>query len=168
MIPEKYRDISIDQSRLDMELAKNNLILQFWFKRITKLTSERDKTRLDLSARESEKRIEIVSDPKKFKIDRMNNDVIDALITTDSGTINLQSDLIVINAELSEAYNYKDLFIARRDILNNLVKLWLGNYFANSYHPELERYQEKRSKEDCKEEIKERLDSALKKRKKNK
>ena len=166
MIPDKYRDISIDQTKLDMELSKNIYILKFWLNRITSLTSERDKVKKEIKAREAELRLEIDENPEKFRMRKRNNDNVAAIIEGDNHLSNLQSDLISINYDLGEAYNHRDLFNERKEAIHNLIKLFLNNYYAEGDHPELQCYSNEADERNRKKQVKQDLDKALKKRKK--
>ncbi len=71
----------------------------------------------------------------------------------------LQEDLIEANYQLSKAYGYKEAFVSRGNVLDNLQKLYLSNYYA-----------EYRNRQEVSPQVSasEMLDSALKKRKKKK
>ncbi len=166
MIPEKYLDISIDQTQLDMELSKNIYILRYWLNRITTLTAERDKVKKEIKSREAEIRLEIDENPEKFRLAKRNKDNVDSIIETDSQLSNLQSDLISINSDLGQAYNYRDLFNERKEAIHNLIKLFLNNYYAEGNHPELQCYQDNADERTRRKQAKQDLDKALKKRKK--
>lgn len=166
MIPEKYLDVSIDQTQLDMELSKNIYILRYWLNRITTLTAERDKVKKEIKSREAEIRLEIDENPEKFRLAKKNKDNVDAVIDTDSQLSNLHSDLISINSDLGQAYNYRDLFNERKEAIHNLIKLFLNNYYAEGEHPELQRYKDNADERIRKKQAARDLDKALKKRKK--
>lgn len=167
MIPDKYLSVRIDQMQLDMELSKNIYILQFWLQRITALTAERDKVKKEIKSREAEIRLEIDENPDKCRLLKRNKDNLDALIEADSQLSNLQSDLISINYDLGQAYNYRDLFNERKEAIHHLIKLYLNNYYAQGDHPELQCYQENAGEQERKKQAKQALDVALKKRKRN-
>ena len=98
---------------------------------------------------------------------RLTGDQVDARVNADDALVNLQSDLITINSELAEAYNYRDLYNDRREAIQTMVKLFLNNYYADGKHDELEVYSEKGEEIKRKESVRKTLDSALKKRGKN-
>ena len=168
MIPEKFKILGIDQTQLDMELSRNIYILRFWLNRITTLTSERDKVKKEIKSREAEVRLEIDDNPEKYRMTKRNNDNISAIIERDSQLSNLQSDLISINADLGEAYNYRDLFNERKEAIHNLIKLFLNNYYAEGNHQELQCYQDGANEHERKKQVKQDLDKALKRRKRAK
>ena len=165
MIDPKYTDISIDQMQLDMELSKNIYILKFWLGRITRLTAERDTVKKEIKTREAEIRLEIDDNPEG-RLRKTNNDNIQAIVETDSQLSNLQSDLISVNADLGEAYSYRDLFNERKEAIHHLIKLYLNNYYAEGNHPDLQCYSEHANEQQRKKQAVKDLDKALKKRKK--
>jgi hypothetical protein len=167
MIDPKYTDISIDQMQLDMELSKNIYILKFWLSRITKLTAERDTVKKEIKAREAEIRLEIDENPEG-RVRKINNDNIQAVVELDSQMSNLQSDLISVNADLGEAYGYRDLFNERKEAIHHLIKLYLNNYYAEGDHPSLQCYSNRADEQSRRKQVAKDLDKALKKRKKAK
>lgn len=166
-IPKKYTDLSIDQTKLDMELSKNTFILKFWLKQITVLSTERDKTKKEIKEREAELRLSIVSNPEKYKYERINKETIDAITISDSELSNLESDLISINYDLGIAYSYRDLFRDRKEAIHGLIKLYLNNYYADGEHPELECYTQRSDDRNRAQQVSESLDKTLKKRRKS-
>ena len=166
MIPKKYTILQLDQTSLDMELQRNILILHFWLGRIRTLTSERDSVKTQIKTQEAKIRIELEESQKPGER-RLTGDQVDSRVNADDSLVNLQSDLITINSELAEAYNYRDLYNDRREAIQTMVKLFLNNYYADGKHDELEVYSEKGEEIKRKESVRKTLDSALKKRGKN-
>lgn len=129
-IKSEYLDTSVDKTSLDTELLRNDESLKYWRKRITSLTMERDSIKDQIKARESFLYLDITESPKKYKLEKSSSGLIDAKITLDSELKNLKSDLLSVNKDLSEAYNFKDLFVERYDVIGKLITLYLNNYYA--------------------------------------
>lgn len=152
-------DTSINPDRLDVEQVTNVEMIRHWNKQIAVLTKNRDTIKNDIKRFEAEKRIAIEKDPLEFELERYTDKLAESTFITSKKYQKLQEDLIEANYQLSKAYGYKEAFVARGNVLDNLQKLYLSNYYA-----------EYRNRQEVSSQVSasEMLDSALKKRKKKK
>ena len=154
-------DTSINPDRLDIEQVTNVEMIRHWNKQIAVLTKNRDTIKNEIKRFEAEKRIAIEKDPLEFELERYTDKLAESTFITSKKYQKLQEDLIEANYQLSKAYGYKESFVARGNVLDNLQKLYLSNYYAE--------YRNRTSNEkDYQTSASEMLDSALKKRKKKK
>lgn len=152
-------DTSINPDRLDVEQVTNVEMIRHWNKQIAVLTKNRDTIKNEIKRFEAEKRIAIEKDPLEFELERYTDKLAESTFITSKKYQKLQEDLIEANYQLSKAYGYKEAFVARGNVLDNLQKLYLSNYYA-----------EYRNRQEVSSQVSasEMLDSALKKRKKKK
>lgn len=164
-LKSEFLDTSIDKYALDDELIRNGEALKYWYKRITVLTEERDSIKGQIKERESFLFLSITESPQKYGLNKSSAGTIDAKIALDLEIKNLGSDLLAVNKDLSEAYNYKDMFKERSEYLGRLITLFLNNYYAgkreDSNRSKAATYSERSSIEESKEDI----NRALQKRK---
>ena len=164
-IKSEYLNSSVDKTDLDEELLRNDDALKYWRKRITSLTAERDSLKDQIKEREAFLFLDITTSPKKYKLDKSSRDLVEAVLTLDSQLKNLKSDLIAVNKDLSEAYNNRDLFYERYDVIGKLITLYLNNYYAGK---KSDRDKERASAvkiKDNSEKAKRDIETALQKRK---
>ena len=154
-------DTSIDPDRLDIEQVTNVEMIKYWNKQIAILTKNRDQAKNELKLYESKQRIAIEKDPEEFELDRYTDKLAEASFIVKRDYQTIQEKLVEADFQLRKAYGYKEAFVSRGSVLDNLQKLYLSNYYAE-YH--------KRNKtdQDHQKSASDMLDGALKKRKKKK
>ena len=154
-------DTSIDPDRLDIEQVTNVEMIKYWNKQIAKLTKNRDTIKNQIKVFEASKRRDLEKDPEEFDFDRYTEKLAETVFILDKKYQQLQEDLIEANFQLSKAYGYKESFVARGNALDNLQRLYLSNYYAETH---------KRGNfaKDHQQSASDMLDQALKKRKKKK
>ncbi len=152
-------DTSINPDRLDIEQVTNVEMIRHWNKKIAIFTKNRDTIKNEIKRFEAEKRIAVEKDPMEFELERYTDKLAESTFIISKSYQKLQEDLIEANYQLSKAYGYKEAFVARGNVLDNLQKLYLSNYYA-----------EYRNRQETSPQVSasEMLDSALKKRKKKK
>ena len=153
-------DTSINPDRLDIEQVTNVEMIRHWNKQIAILTKNRDTIKNEIKRFEAEKRIAVEKDPMEFELERYTDKLAESTFIISKAYQKLQEDLIEANYQLSKAYGYKEAFVARGNVLDNLQKLYLSNYYAE-YRNNVQNNVSQLSASEI-------LDSALKKRKKKK
>lgn len=164
MIDDKYKNIDIDMLKLDMELAKNGYILQFWRNRIIKLSKKKERLEKQLRGVIGQIRLDLQKNPTAHKF-KTNSDNIEAFIDINEEVSELRDILITKQSSLREAYLYKDTFIERGETIKQLIKLFLSNYYAESSYDELSSFKDKADEVVQTKKAENTLNNALKKRK---
>ena len=152
-------DSKIDSSSLDYESTANVELLKYWNKQIAVRTKERDKAKSELKRLEGQIRLQIERNPQKFRIDRVNDKLVEALFYEDPRYILAQESYTEASYQLSKAFGYKEVFQERSTALDRLLKLFLANYYIDV------RNNNNRPKESS-DEANDIIDKALKRRKK--
>lgn len=167
-VKSDFFDTSIDKMDLDNEILRNGEALKYWYKRITVLTEERDTLKKQIKDRESKLILQATKNPKSLNLEKATKDSIDAAVHLDTEVNNAESDLIAVNKELSEAYNFRDLFKDRNDSISRLITLYLNNYYSGVREDKNFQKASEYSDSKIKNKAQNDIEEALKKRKNKK
>jgi altronate dehydratase len=128
-------DIKIDETALDVEwLDQANLMLKY-ARHSAEKRKELDeaKERLELVGAELNK--EIRNNPTNYGIDKITEALVTAVISTQPEYVEATETLIQAKFESDVAYGAVKAVDARKDALENLVKLLGMQYFAGPKEP---------------------------------
>ena len=155
-------DTTIDPNRLDVEQVINVEMIRHWNKQIATLTKERDRLKNEIKFYEANQRLFFSKKAERNPSEtRYTDKLADASTTVSVKYQQLQEDLLEANYQLSKAYGYKEAWAARGSALDNLQKLFLHNYYAETRYVKREI-----DTKACQESASEMLDSAIKRKKK--
>lgn len=132
---EYEEDIKIDENALDVEwLEQPRLMIQYAkYSADMQKRYEQAKEQLELVQAELDR--EIRSNPDEFGISKINNDVVANTIKTTQRYQDASDEVIEARYEYEMAKSVVRAFDARKDALENLVKLHGQQYFAGPSAP---------------------------------
>jgi hypothetical protein len=141
-------DIRIDNSALDLEWEDQPVLMMRYSKNAaeTRKTLDYAKEKVDLVRAELDKMIR--TNPAEFSIEKITEGAIQSAIITHSRYIKVNAALIEAKYEADIAQGAVRAFDARKDALENLVRLHGQQYFAGPRIPR--NLQEERAAKDQK------------------
>jgi hypothetical protein len=129
------QDIAIDPNSLDTEwLGQASLMLDY-----TKHLAECEKTVNTLKdavkATKAEIGKDVRSDPKAYGIEKLSNDSVEEAVLSDKEYKRVQRELVEAQYEADIAKGAVESFRQRKSALENLVQLFMSQYFAGPKIP---------------------------------
>jgi len=128
-------DLKIDEDALDLELLEQASLFMRYAKNYaeTRRVLDEEKQRLDIVKADIDKQIR--EHPEKFKVEKITEGAIQSAILTE-GTYNIAyKKYLDAKFESDMASNAVQAFSQRKDALENLVRLYIANYFAGPSVP---------------------------------
>lgn len=126
-------DITIDKMRLDWEWERHPSLIIKWYEKHAESIYKRDKKKEQLDVISANVEKEVRLDPDKFKIDKLTESAVRSAVVTDQRVREASEDFIQAKKEEMILAGVKEAFNHRKYALENVVKLFLANYYAEPY-----------------------------------
>lgn len=124
------KDLSINPDELDIELLHQPEMISYWAKEKAKLQQEVDHRKNALEVIRAELGKAIRSKPGKYGLDKVSEKAIEETIITQAGYQRAAKELIDTQHDLEIARAAVTAIEHRKDALENLVRLFLSQYFS--------------------------------------
>lgn len=128
-------DINIDQSALDVEWLRQPKLILKYSQHETECRRDYDKAKADLEIVEAELDKEIRNKPEKFGLDKITETAIKKAIQTSEHYQGAEEKVAEAQYEWNMAQAAVRSIYAKKDALENLVRLFGQQYFAGPKMP---------------------------------
>lgn len=142
------QDITIDEAALDVEWTIQPNLMMKYARHAANMRLEMDKAKEALELVKAEIDKDIRLHPEKYEIEKITDKVVENTIPMQSRYKGASNDYIQAKFESDLAYSVVKAIDARKDALENLVRLHGQQYFAGpkiprNLHDEVEKKKEK-------------------------
>ena len=129
------KDIRIDESALDIEWLDQPSLLMKYSRNAAQLDLDCKRKKVELSLIEAELDSKIRENPSRYKLEKVTEGAIKAIIQKDKGYQECQEELFTMEYEVNVANKAILAFTQRKEALENLVRLHGQQYFAGPRVP---------------------------------
>lgn len=141
-------DIKIDETALDLEWLDQASLMMKYTRHAVQMRLEMDKAKEALELVRAELDKSIRTNPEKYGIEKITDKVVENTIPMQKDYKEASNNYIQAKFESDLAYSVVKAIDARKDALENLVRLYGQQYFAGpriprDLHGELEKKREK-------------------------
>jgi hypothetical protein len=130
------KDLKVDLYSLETQWEVQPELYMKWAKFHAEAISERDRLKEKLELVRSELSSDIRKNPAKYGLEKVTEAAVNATVVEDQKFIMNNHILIDATENVNVLAGAKEAIIHKKAALENLVKLWLGGYYAKPEIPQ--------------------------------
>jgi hypothetical protein len=129
------KDIKIDETLLDLECTDQPELMMRYSQHCAQMEKEKDEAKEDMEFTKADLDRDIRSNPEKYKLEKITDKVAESTVLLQDRYIKASEKYIQAKYEWMVAKGAVEAISARKDMLEALIKLYLGQYFAGPKVP---------------------------------
>ena len=127
--------LDIDEHRLDEEWIEQPKLYGLWARRAAASRRKMDEAKADLELVQAELDLEVRSNPEKFDLSKVTENVVKSAILQDTRYVGAQKKVNDARYDYDVAQAAVSALEHRKYALQNLVSLFLSSYYAEPKSP---------------------------------